>query len=379
MRKILYISTRDPFSGRYSGDVIRSLKIINTLKKKYNVDIVYLGEKKLNNGNNNIVSFIRPNIFLKFFYCLISLIKIQPIQFGLFFSKNMKDYIQDASNNYEIIFFQHIRASQYLPENFYGTTILDMGDLYSENYKQTYKYLSFLNPMKYIYFLESIFVKRVENKIFSIFDKVLLFSKNEVKKVQGKFNQKILKVDESIEKIHKKISYSPKKNKILFVGNLNYLPNILACRDFIKNILPQLNKLMPEIRFCIIGNIKNRDKILLSRNKNVEIIGSKKEIIKYVKNSFCGLANLYIATGVQVKVLKYMSYGLPVICSNLVAANFDNNVLNFNSNHDLVKKISDLKNKKIIWEKFSRKSYSFVKKYKWKKIQIQYFKMLIND
>ena len=29
MKKILFISMRNPFSGRYSGDVIRSLKIIN--------------------------------------------------------------------------------------------------------------------------------------------------------------------------------------------------------------------------------------------------------------------------------------------------------------------------------------------------------------
>ena len=36
MKKILFIATRNPFSGRYSGDVIRSLKIINLLKKNIN-------------------------------------------------------------------------------------------------------------------------------------------------------------------------------------------------------------------------------------------------------------------------------------------------------------------------------------------------------
>ena len=34
MKKILFISTRDPYSGRYSGDVIGSNKIINVLNKK---------------------------------------------------------------------------------------------------------------------------------------------------------------------------------------------------------------------------------------------------------------------------------------------------------------------------------------------------------
>ena len=42
-----------------------------------------------------------------------------------------------------IIFFHHIRSSQYLPKNFYGKTILEMGDLYSDNYYQTLKNLNF--------------------------------------------------------------------------------------------------------------------------------------------------------------------------------------------------------------------------------------------
>ena len=376
MKKILFVSTRNPYSGRYSGDVIRSLKIINTLKKKFNVDVVYLTKKNSNLNDKNITSFIHPNFFFKILYCFISLIKIKPIKFGLFFSKDMKSYIQSVSHNYELIFFQHIRASQYLPEKFYGKTILDMGDLYSDNYKQTYKYLNFLNPLKYIYYIESIIVKKIESEIFSEFDKVLLFSKIEVEKSKKNFNQKVLKVDESVEKIYKKFSYSKKKNKILFVGNLNYLPNILACKEFVKNILPRLSQIMPEIKFCIIGDISKKNKFLLSRNKNVEIIGSKKNIIKYAQNSFCGLANLSIATGIQVKVLKYMSYGLPVICSNLVASNFDKYVLNYKSNKDLIKKIIFLKNRKIVWDKFSKKSHFFVKKYKWNKVQNQYLKII---
>ena len=45
-KKILFITTRNPYSGRYSGDVIRSLKIINLLKKKYLVNVVCLKKEK---------------------------------------------------------------------------------------------------------------------------------------------------------------------------------------------------------------------------------------------------------------------------------------------------------------------------------------------
>ena len=34
MKKILFITIRNPYSGRYSGDVIRARRIIEYLKKK---------------------------------------------------------------------------------------------------------------------------------------------------------------------------------------------------------------------------------------------------------------------------------------------------------------------------------------------------------
>ena len=56
MKKILFISTRDPYSGRYSGDVIGSNKIINVLKKKNILDVVCLGKETF--SQKNIFKFI---------------------------------------------------------------------------------------------------------------------------------------------------------------------------------------------------------------------------------------------------------------------------------------------------------------------------------
>ena len=48
-----------------------------------------------------------------------------------------------------------------------GKTILEMNDLYSDNYLQTFQYLNILNPLKYLYFFESILMKKVENIVFN--------------------------------------------------------------------------------------------------------------------------------------------------------------------------------------------------------------------
>ena len=375
-KKILFITTRNPFSGRYSGDVIRSAKIINLLKKKYSLDVVCLNKDRNISHKKKLISFNSPNLFSKLKFCIFSLLKLKPVQMGLFYSNQMKTYLNDNANNYDYLFFNHIRSAQYLPKNYYGETIIEMGDLYSENYRQTFKSLNFLNPVKYIYFFESFLVKRFEKEIFNKFDKVILFSQNEVKKIDAKFKDKIFLIGESVERVKNYYSFSKKNYRILFVGNLKYLPNFLACRNFIRNIMPKLKTKITNFKFCIIGDISQTRKKLLLSNSNVEILGTIKNLKNYIKTSFCGLANLEIATGVQGKVFTYMSHGLPVICSNKVSKNFGKNVLSYAKDNDIIEKIISLKTNKSKSNNFSKKSLKFVKNLTWKQVSKNYLKLI---
>jgi len=375
MKKILFITTRNPYSGRFSGDVIGSLKIINFLKKKNQVDVVTLYRKKTE-LNKRIIYFKSPNYFLKIFYILHSLLRLKPLQFGLFLSKKMKAYIKKNAKRYDLLFFYHIRSSQYLPNNYKGSTVIEMGDLYSSNYYQTFCNLNIFNPLKYVYLIESILIKKVENRIFQSFNKIILFSKDEIKKINKIFRKKIYNVNISIKSVQKKFTYSLKNNKILFIGNLSYLPNLLAVKDFINNSFFLIKKEIPDVKFLIIGDVSKLNKFFFSFKKDVIFLGQQNNIKKFIKNSICGLANIKIATGVQGKVLTYMSYGLPVVCSKKVASNFKKNTINYNNNNDLVKKIVNLKNNKKLSRKFSNKSFKFLKEFSEEKVCSKYLKIV---
>ena len=375
MKKILFITTRNPYSGRFSGDVIGSLKIINFLKKKNQVDVVTLYRKKTE-LKKRIIYFKSPNYFLKIFYVLHSLLRLKPLQFGLFLSKKMKAYVKKNAKRYDLLFFYHIRSSQYLPNNYKGSTVIEMGDLYSSNYYQTFCNLNIFNPLKYVYLIESILIKRVENRIFQSFNKIILFSKDEIKKINKIFRKKIYNVNISIKSVQKKFTYSLKNNKILFIGNLGCLPNLLAVKDFINNSFFLIKKEIPDVKFLIIGDVSKLNKFFFSFKKDVIFLGQQNNIKKFIKNSICGLANIKIATGVQGKVLTYMSYGLPVVCSKKVASNFKKNTINYNNNNDLVKKIVNLKNNKKLSRKFSNKSLKFLKEFSEEKVCSKYLKIV---
>ena len=366
------------FLNRFSGDVIRAKKFIIHLSKKNLVDVISLNENNIKKKFTNIkyIGFKESNLLEKLYFIFTSLFKLQPMQNGYFYSKNLNDYVIKNKNKYDLILSQSFRTAQFVPNDFKKKKILDMGDLYSLNYKRTFQQLNITNPMKFIYFIESLLIRKYEKKCFKKFDKIFLFSKKEIDSVNRLFKKKIIKINFGIDQVTNKFKYSKKNYKIIFVGNIKYTPNRVACYEFVNKILPELNKNYPNIEFHIIGEISKLDNFFLSKKNNVKILGKQNKLDRYLINSICGMANLNISSGVQTKLLTYMSYGLPVICSKRTSKNFNNDVLSYSNDNDLINKIYNLKNNKKFSEKFSKKSLACIRKLSWSKISLGYLKVI---
>ena len=373
MKKILFISPRDPFSGRFSGDVIRAEKFLNFLKKKNLVTAISPGNFNLTKkkGNLKIIKFKKENLISRLFNILISILKFNPFQFGYFYSSKMNKYIKDNYRNFDIVFCQSVRTADYIINNKNIKKILDMGDLYSNNYYQTYKAKRFFNLFRLIYLIESKLMKKYENLCFKKFDKIFLFSKKEINTLKID-KKKIKQINFGIEKIKNKYKFNKKNYKIIFIGNIKYLPNRIACKSFIENELPKIKKIHKNIEFHIIGEISEIDKFFLQKSKFIKIHGKVKKLDPLLTNVFCGLANLNVSSGIQTKLLTYMSYGIPSISSKKVFDNFDaikSSALPVYKNNDqLIKLILKLKVDKKYSLSISKKSLSIINYFKWEKV-----------
>ena len=164
MKKMLFITPRNPFSGRFSGDVIRARKFIGYLKYKYSVTLLSTDRIKSKKSVSKLKSVIYKDesIFFKLLHILKNVLNLKPMQLGYFYSKKVENYIKNNHSKFDIIFCQSVRVAQYVNNFSFTKNILDMGDLYSSNYLQTFKSKSFLNPLKYIYFIESLLIKKYE-------------------------------------------------------------------------------------------------------------------------------------------------------------------------------------------------------------------------
>ena len=284
----------------------------------------------------------------------------------LFFSKKIYDFISENKDNYNTIIFHLIRSAQYLPNEFRGKKILEMTDLGSCNYDQIIKKISFINPLKYLYFLEKILLRRYEKKVSNFFDKVVFISDKELSIAKTIIEKnKIINIGNTVSVKKKIFRHKSKNYKILFVGNINYLPNKLACYDFSKNILPKLNEYLPNLKFNIVGKINIFDKFFLGLFTNVVVHGSINKLDKLIKNSICGICNLKTATGIQNKIFTYMSYGLPALVSkNSFPKSLVENkeAIVYKNDNQLIHCILKLVNNKKISNKISKNSFKSIKK-----------------
>ncbi len=374
MKKILFISTRNPFSGRYSGDVIRAEKFVYFLSRKNYVKVISLDDTSYKKKDSKLSyeGFSKPNIFLKIFNIFSSFLQLNPLQLGFFYSSKIKKFVDNNHENFDLIIFQSFRTAQYLPQNAKEKSILDMADLVSRNYYQSYKRLFFLNPLKIIYMLESILLKKYEKNCLINFKKILLHSNEEIKSLEKSFQSKVVQYSFGVEKVSNKYKFNKKNNKIIFIGNIKYLPNRDACYEFVNSILPSIIKIYPDIEFHIIGEISKFDKFIFERENKVKVHNKVRNLEPYLNNVICGLANLNISSGIQTKLLTYMSYGIPSICSQKVAKNFDaikgSKINIYKDNKEMIKLILKLKKNKDFSVKSSKSSLKKIKDFKWEKI-----------
>jgi len=383
MKKILFVSTRYPIPV-FGGDKNRTVGILKFLSKKNKVDFVTLIKKNQNRTNelsfcNNVKVFEINNLFSRLTKAVVSMLSGKPLQIGFYYSKELKEYINKVEKNYNTIVFHQLRGSQYLSKNFKGKKVLEMTDLQSLNYQQVFERLYPLNPLKYIYALEKYLIRKYEKRVVKLFDKIVFISKKDSKKagqILG-YKKKIAYVRNGCDLNKNLFKYHKSNYKILFLGNIKYLPNKYACYHFAKNILPRLNELYAKFEFHIVGEINYFDKFKLKRCKNVIVYGPIKNLNYIIKIVSCAICNINIATGSQLKILTYMSYGIPTISSSISFkdTNLKKNkeIMVYKNDDELIQNIEKIVQNKKLAKNLSVSSHKVIKnKYKWDKIFSKY-------
>lgn len=123
------------------------------------------------------------------------------------------------------------------------------------------------------------------------------------------------------EVYRKRLSLSSQDKLIVFVGAY-YKPNIDAVRFILKNIAPKLNNL----NFLIVGSVSNAFKTE-QKPSNVRLAGylPDEQLEESLLAADMAINPMSDGSGINIKMLDYMSYGLPIITTECGARGIQSN------------------------------------------------------
>ncbi len=109
------------------------------------------------------------------------------------------------------------------------------------------------------------------------------------------------------------------ENQLVFVGKMNYEPNIVAVTYFAKRILPTLRQMYKDLEFIIVGAHPSGKVKQLTQLPGVSVTGYVESIESYLQKATIVVAPMLTGAGVQNKIIQAMSYGCCVVTTPIGA------------------------------------------------------------
>jgi GT2 family glycosyltransferase/glycosyltransferase involved in cell wall biosynthesis len=112
-------------------------------------------------------------------------------------------------------------------------------------------------------------------------------------------------------------SFSHRRD-ILFIGSFQHPPNTDAVLFFTQQIFPLVQKLLPDVRFYIIGD-KAPPEVIALASEQVIVTGFQPNVSVFFDTIKLSIAPLRFGAGVKGKINQSMAFGVPVVATSLAA------------------------------------------------------------
>jgi glycosyltransferase involved in cell wall biosynthesis len=302
--------------------VIKGLKelaelefLIVTWENPSKEDINYLKQF----GKINLFTYSKLRFVLN---ALRAFFNFKPFQTEMFYFKKIDELFKNLLKSASAVYVHTIRLGKYLEnldEKDRKKVLLDFNDSIAYHYLNFWRYYPLF--LKLILFLEGLKIKYYEKKMIR-----LLSTFSAVSQTDKEFILQNLNLSKEInfnitgtnfKTININANNQIDENIITFMGNLKYYPNYEGINYFLKNIWPEINKVLPDLKFYIIGQGEEKLKNKFRNLKNVIFTGFLENPYEIIQKSLCFISPVRIGAGIQGKVIEAMSLGkLVIVCSD---------------------------------------------------------------
>lgn len=320
-QKLIAVTARAPYPLN-SGGRIATYNSLISLGAKYKIKLYIITDETIDKetiahlqNKFHSVFVYKKSRLLSYFDSLRFLFMAKPMQLGYFHSENLKKIIEKENNLESDYFIGFVLRTANYGAKFKSKRFIYSIDSIYLNYKNSVKNTkNFI--WKNVYRLESLLLKKFELSVVRGFDKISYVNPNEADFWMKHGNVKC--IPHGFDKIdNQKIAISKEyENSIVFIGRMDYKPNIIAVEWFIENVISLLNR---DINLIIIGGYANDSLVKKLSNTRVQFLGFIENPNSIIKSSLCSIAPMMTGGGLQTKIIKSFSLGSIVVMSKLAA------------------------------------------------------------
>ena len=156
--------------------------------------------------------------------------------------------------------------------------------------------------------------RRLEYELIDEADETWVVSPVEKDLLRDERPQSSIAVVSNIVPIADSVAPFGMRRDILFIGSFQHTPNIDAVLFFAREILPEVHRQLPELRFYIIGDKAPPEVIALVDDK-VIVTGYQPDVRIYFDSIKLSVAPLRYGAGVKGKINQSMGLGVPVVAT----------------------------------------------------------------
>jgi sugar transferase (PEP-CTERM/EpsH1 system associated) len=241
----------------------------------------------------------------------------KPSSVAYFWSLNLYKRIGQllSANKFDVIFVHCAFVAQYVRDYHDGKRILDFCDIDSAKWLDYSQWRA--GPLSWGYLLEAKKLRNYEKEVATNFHRCTVATGGEL----AEFKKLNVEIPCAVIPNGVDLNYfRPRSNGnngrvIVFVGRMDYFPNVDGALYFARNIFPIVRRSVPYAELRIVGSNPTKAIRRLANIRGIAVTGHVPDVRPHLAEAAVAVAPLRLARGTQNKILEAMAAGIPVVAS----------------------------------------------------------------
>ncbi|MGC8744909.1 MAG: glycosyltransferase [Verrucomicrobiia bacterium] len=166
----------------------------------------------------------------------------------------------------------------------------------------------------------------------------------------------------------------PENGLILFLGSMDWMPNIDAVEYFTESIYHKIKTKYPEARFIVVGRNPTKSiRDLSQKHSSIIVTGTVEDVRPFLKKASVMVVPLRAGGGTRIKIYEAMAAGVPVVSTSIgaegLAVEHNKNILIADSPEEFAEQTIRLLKDKMLADTIAANGRRLVEEnFSWKKV-----------